>query len=120
MNVEELREYILQKENVTESFPFNDSTLVFKVKSKIFTLISLNDEFKKIGVKCNPELAVKLREKYSFVEPAYHMNKKHWNSVIIKYSDDNFLKEQIDNSYDLVFSSLPKYLKEEIKQATEK
>jgi predicted DNA-binding protein (MmcQ/YjbR family) len=102
MNIEELREYCISKPEVSESFPFDEDTLVFKVRDKIFVLTSLTPPFS-INVKCDPELAVSLRERYSFVIPGYHMNKKHWNTVMIDDTvSDSLLREWIDHSYGLV------------------
>ena len=102
MNIEELREYCISKPEVSESFPFDEDTLVFKVRDKIFVLTSLTPPFS-INVKCDPELAVSLRERYSFVIPGYHMNKKHWNTVmIVDTVSDSLLQEWIDHSYGLV------------------
>jgi predicted DNA-binding protein (MmcQ/YjbR family) len=102
MNIEELREYCISKPEVSESFPFDEDTLVFKVRDKIFVLTSLSPPFS-INVKCDPELAVSLRERYSFVIPGYHMNKKHWNTVMIDDTvSDSLLREWIDHSYGLV------------------
>ena len=104
MNIEILREYVLNKEDVTEGFPFGDSVIVFKVKGKIFLLISLDTQPMQFNVKCDPELATELREEYPLaVLPGFHMNKKHWNTVI---ADGTLTKKQllqmIDNSYNLV------------------
>ena len=82
MNIEELREYALSLKNVFESFPFGDNTLVFKVDNKIFLLASLTSEVLQFNVKCDPEYALELREQYSGILPGYHMNKKHWNTII--------------------------------------
>jgi predicted DNA-binding protein (MmcQ/YjbR family) len=102
MNIEEFREYCLKKKDVTESFPFDESTLVFKVKGKMFALTDTEDVFS-INLKCDPEKAIDLREHYPCVLPGYHMNKKHWNTVIIDSTvDGKLLKEWIDHSYDLV------------------
>jgi predicted DNA-binding protein (MmcQ/YjbR family) len=106
MNIEELRNYCLSKKAVTESFPFDENTLVFKVAGKMFLLTDLVDAFS-MNVKCDPEYAVELRERYSSVLPGYHMNKKYWNTVMIEGSvDDKILKSWIDDSYDLVLSGL--------------
>lgn len=106
MHIENLRNYCLQKNGVTESFPFDESTLVFKVMNKMFALTSLDREFS-INLKCNPEKAIRLREIYSSVGPGYHMNKKHWNTVVIDGSiDDQLIFGWIDDSYKLVVSSL--------------
>ncbi len=102
MNIESLREYCISKKQVTESFPFDDETLVFKVSGKIFALVSLGDDFT-INLKCDPALALELRERYSAVTPGYHMNKKHWNTINIDGSiPDNEILKWIDHSYDLV------------------
>ncbi len=114
MNIEELREYCLAKKGVTESFPFDESTLVFKVSGKMFALTDLVDAFS-INLKCDPEKAIELREQFPCVVPGYHMNKQHWNSVFIDGSvNDKLLKEWIDNSYDLIVKSLTKKQQQEI------
>jgi len=114
MNIEELREYCLAKKGVTECFPFDDVTLVFKVMGKMFALTTLYEEFQ-INVKCNPEQAIELRSQYSFVIPGYHMDKKHWNTIIINNQVSNrFIKECIDKSYNLVINGLTKKLKDEL------
>jgi predicted DNA-binding protein (MmcQ/YjbR family) len=103
MNIEILREYCLSKKDVTESLPFGDDTLVFKRKGKIFVLANLDGELT-INLKCDPALAIELRERYSSVIPGYHMNKKHWNTVLADGSvPDKEIFEWIDNSYDLVY-----------------
>ncbi len=108
MNIEEFREYCLSKKGVTESFPFDETTLVFKVMGKMFALTDTEDDFS-INLKCDPEKAIELREQYPIVQPGYHMNKKHWNTIYIDGSiSDEELKIWIDDSYRLVVSSLPK------------
>ncbi len=103
MNIESLRDYCILKQNVTESFPFGEETLVFKVDGKIFALVNLEGDFT-INLKCDPALALELRERYSSVTPGYHMNKKHWNTVFIDGSvPDKEIFSWIDHSYDLVF-----------------
>ena|SRR5258706_6122024 len=104
MNIEELREYVLQKPLVTEGFPFGDSVIVFKVNNKMFLLVPLDTEQLQFNVKCDPEYAVELREEYpDSVLPGYHMNKKHWNTVI---ADGRLTNKQllqfVDDSYVLV------------------
>ncbi len=102
MDIESFRAYCLSKEGVSESFPFDEDTLVMKVWGKIFALTSLSEPFS-INLKCDPERAIELRERYPCVNPGYHMNKAHWNTVIIDGSlNDVFLKALIDHSYDLV------------------
>ena len=108
MNIETLREYCLSKNQVTETFPFGEETLVFKVVGKIFLLTGLENP-DRFNVKCNPERAVSLREEYEEVQPGYHMNKTHWNTVHMNGRlSDSQLKQMIDHSYDLIVSSLPK------------
>lgn len=103
MNIESLRDYCLSKPDAEESFPFGESTLVFKVNGKIFLLVGLDNDPLQFNVKCDPDRALELRENYSCVIPGYHMNKKHWNTVIIDGSAGNkLLKEWIDDSYKLV------------------
>jgi predicted DNA-binding protein (MmcQ/YjbR family) len=102
MNIEILREYCISKKDVTESFPFDDDTLVFKAGGRIFALVNLEGDLS-INLKCDPVLAVELRERYSSVLPGYHMNKKHWNTVLVDGSvPDKEVFSWIDHSYDLV------------------
>lgn len=116
MNIEELREYCLSKKGVTESFPFDETTLVFKVSGKIFLLTDLEDGFS-INVKCDPELAIELRERYPAVMPGYHMNKASWNTVIIDGSiADHQLYEWIDHSYDEVIKKMTKKQRDSLNQ----
>ncbi|MBL4862279.1 MAG: MmcQ/YjbR family DNA-binding protein [Crocinitomicaceae bacterium] len=114
MDIEAFRDYCLAKNGVTEGFPFNASTLVFKVGGKMFALTGL-EEFVSVNLKCDPERAIDLREKYDGVKPGWHMNKKHWNTVSV-HSDipDVLLQELIDHSYELVCKSLPKRLRDEL------
>lgn len=113
MNIEEIREFCLSKIAVEESLPFDEFSLVFKVAGKIFAILSIDDH-KSINLKCNPEKAVELRDQYEFIQPGYHMNKLHWNTIDLSYSvKDEFLKEMIDDSYTLVCQSLTKKLKQE-------
>jgi len=115
MNIEALREYCLSKNAVTEDFPFGESTLVFRVKNKIFLLVSLDANPLQFNAKCDPEKAIELREAYDAVKPGYHMNKKHWNTVTIDGSvSTGLIKEMIDDSYDLIIQSFPKKLREEL------
>jgi len=114
MNAEELREYCLAKKEVTEGFPFDDTSLVFKVCNKIFLIISL-EETLYFNAKCDPERAIELREQHHFIQPGYHMNKQHWNSVYVNDCfDDKLLLNLIDDSYNLIVAGLPKKLKEKI------
>jgi len=103
MNIEELRDYVLSIEDVSESFPFGEDTLVFKTNNKIFLLVSLASSPLQFNVKCDPEKAMELREQYSCILPAYHMNKKHWNTVIIDGTlSKSQLKAFIKDSHTLI------------------
>ncbi len=118
MNLENYYSYCLSKKGVTEHFPFDQDTLVFKVGGKMFALSSLSqweNGQASINLKCDPEKAQELRVEYVGVEPGYHMSKVHWNTVKV-HSDvtEKMLKELIDHSYDLVFKSLTKKLQNEI------
>jgi predicted DNA-binding protein (MmcQ/YjbR family) len=119
MNIENLRDYCLSKKCTTESFPFDDNTLVFKLKNKMFALTNLKGDLT-INLKCEPEKAIELREHYTFVHPGYHMNKKHWNTIdLFNTLEDNLVKEWIDDSYNLVLKSLSKKLQKEILESKE-
>ena len=103
MNIEELREYCIAKEDVEEGFPFGEDTLVFKVRGKLFLLTGLGEVPLQFNVKCDPGKAIELREQYPNVLPGYHMNKKHWNTIIVDGTLSNKqLKQMIDDSYSLV------------------
>ncbi len=104
MNIEEIREYCLTLENTEEGFPFDETTLVFKVHGKIYALLSLDEH--RINLKCEPELAAQLREQFEEVLPGYHMNKKHWNTIVLNGMIPlPYIREWIDHSYSLVCSS---------------
>ena len=114
MNIEDIRLWCLAKKGVTEEFPFDEVTLVFKVKGKIFLLTDLEGELS-INVKCDPEKAIELREKYLCVQPGYHMNKKHWNTINIDGSVSNkLIKGWIDHSYEETVKKLTCKQKEEL------
>ena len=116
MDIEQIRAYCLAKRGASESFPFDESTLVFKVGTKIFALLSLDADFS-INLKCDPEKALELREHYTEVIPGYHQNKKHWNTIDLKGSlSKSLICEWIDHSYKLVFSSLTKKEKDIIRE----
>ena len=103
MNIEEIREYCLSKSGAEETFPFGPDTLVYKVGGKAFLLMGIDSEDLQFNVKCDPEMVPELRETYPCVIPGYHMNKKHWNTIIVDGSVPfGQLKEWIDNSYNLV------------------
>lgn len=114
MNIELIREYCLRKKFVTEKLPFNEDSPVYKVMGKIFLIAGLEPPIS-INLKCDPEKAVELREKYDCVKPGYHMNKMHWNTVEIDNSvPDTLIYEWIDHSYKLVSNKLKKSDKEKI------
>jgi len=116
MNKEVIREYCISKPGVTEGFPFNDTALVFKVVGKMFALLDLSEDSRGISLKCDPELAIELREQHSEVTPTWHFNKQHWNGVNLKGSiSDVQLKEWIDNSYNIVVESLAKSKQETLR-----
>jgi predicted DNA-binding protein (MmcQ/YjbR family) len=115
MDIEILREYCLSKKGVEEGFPFDNETLVFKVMGKIFLLTGIASQPLQFNVKCDPEKAIELREKYSSVLPGYHMNKQHWNTVICDgTANQKLLKQWIDHSYELIVASLPKKTRTEL------
>ena len=114
MDIEKVRKHCITKNGVTEEFPFGEDTLVFKVMGKMFCLTNLN-QGRTINLKCDPELAVELRERYDSVTPGYHMNKIHWNTVNLNNTiPDKLIFEWIDHSYDLVVQGLPKKLKSKL------
>ena len=107
MNAEDIREYCMRKKEVTEGLPFDNETLVFKVNNKMFALMSLDGPLS-INLKCDPEKAVELRERYDAVLPGYHMNKQLWNTVNVDGSiEDYLIKQWIDDSYVLVIGKMP-------------
>jgi predicted DNA-binding protein (MmcQ/YjbR family) len=112
VNIENIRDYCLSKKGTTECTPFGPDTLVFKVMGKMFALANLDGDLS-INLKCDPEKAIELREEYPCVQPGYHMNKVHWNSVFMDGSvSDKLIFEWIDHSYNLVAESLPRKDKE--------
>ncbi|HPB01414.1 MAG TPA: MmcQ/YjbR family DNA-binding protein [Bacteroidales bacterium] len=114
MNIESFREYCLLKPGVTEEFPFDETTLVFKVGGKMFALTDIEGVFT-IALKCDPEYSIELQERYSAITPAYHMSKTHWIDVNEATSfDEKLLIQLIDGSYDLVFIKLSQKLRKEI------
>lgn len=120
MDIQQLYEFCLSKKGVTEHFPFDEDTLVFKVGGKMFCLTSLREwenSTPSLNLKCDPERAIELREQYEAIKPGYHMSKIHWNTVSL-HSDvsQKLLIELINHSYDLVFNSLTKKLQAEIKK----
>lgn len=118
MNIQQYFEYCLSKKGVSEHFPFDEDTLVFKVGGKMFALSSLSNWEKgtpSVNLKCDPERAEELRANYNDIKPGFHMSKVHWNTIAINGDvPDKFLRELIDHSYDLVFKSLTKKLQNEV------
>lgn len=109
MDLEAFRTYCLSKKGTSEDFPFDEVTLCLRVVGKIFAITGLDSENFTVALKCDPEEAVELRERYDDIQPGYHMNKKHWNTVTFDGTlDDTLLRRLIDMSYDLVVKSLKK------------
>jgi predicted DNA-binding protein (MmcQ/YjbR family) len=116
MNIEEFRDYCLSKKGVTDSFPFDDTTLVMKVLDKMFALSNLEGPLS-INLKCDPEKAIELRELYPSVKPGYHMSKIHWNTIEMDGSIDlKTIQSWIDDSYNLVVAKMTKKKQEELKE----
>jgi predicted DNA-binding protein (MmcQ/YjbR family) len=119
MHIEQLRDFCIAKKGVTEHFPFDEVTLVFKVMDKMFALSSL-DKWEKgeesINLKCDPEKAIELREEFEGINAGWHMNKRLWNTVTINNADvaDDLVRELINHSYDLVVKGLPKKVQKEL------
>ena len=119
MNIEQLRDYCLSKKGVTEDFPFDADTLVFKVLGKMFALVALErweQGQKSINLKCNPEYAEELRAEYNSINSGYHMSKKHWNTVDLTFDEisPKFLFDLIDHSYDMVVKGMTKKMRESL------
>ena len=109
MNIESLREYCLSKPGAEETLPFGPDVIVFKIGGKAFLLLPLDTEQLQFNVKCDPGLAVELREQFACVLPGYHMNKKHWNTIVVDGSvSSKQLKDWIDHSFDLIVSKSAK------------
>jgi predicted DNA-binding protein (MmcQ/YjbR family) len=109
MDLESFREYCLTKTNTTEGMPFGETVVVFKVSGKMFALAALDEVPTTANLKCDPDLALELRDRYEQVRPGYHMNKKHWNTVELGTGvPDAEIRKMIDHSYDLVVRGLPK------------
>ena len=109
MHIEQFRDFCLSKKGVTESFPFDENVLVFKVLNKIFALTSLSSPEFTVNLKCDPEKAISLRDEYECITPGFHMNKKHWNSVNVdSLLDDSLFLELVNHSYDLVIKGMTK------------
>lgn len=114
MNIETFREYCMDKPGVTEEFPFDEVTLVFKVMGKMFALTNLDGDWT-LALKCDPDRALELRETYPAIQPGYHMSKIHWNTIMMDGSlSQKLILELVDHSYQLVVDKLPRKLKEEL------
>jgi predicted DNA-binding protein (MmcQ/YjbR family) len=114
MNIEVFREYCISKKGITEEFPFDESTLVFKVMGKMFALVALERIPSQANLKCDPERAVALREVYDgVITPGYHMSKVHWNTIFLEDLPPNLIRDLVDHSYDLVVSKFTRKLKAE-------
>lgn len=114
MNITFFRDYCLAKEGATEDTPFDETTLCFKVGGKIFAIIDI-ELFDSVNLKCDPERAIELREKYEGIVPGFHMHKKHWNTVYLNGTvSDKLILDLVDHSYELIVNSLPRKIKEEI------
>lgn len=113
MDVETLRDYCLNKRKVTESFPFDETTLVFKVMGKMFAIMPLEKD-KMIALKCDPDKAVELREHFSGIQPGYHLSKAHWNQVILDSDvSDELIYELVDHSYNLIVAKFTRAMRED-------
>ena len=109
MDLEQFREYCLKKHGVTEGTPFGEDVLVFKIGGKMFALAALDEVPSTVNLKCDPDLALELRDRYEQVRPGYHMNKRHWNTVEIDSGiPEAEMRRMIDHSYELIVKSLPK------------
>ncbi|MFG2709229.1 MmcQ/YjbR family DNA-binding protein [Streptomyces goshikiensis] len=108
MTPEQLRAFCLGFNAAVEEFPFTPETSVFKVLGKVFALSALEAEPLKVNLKCEPELAVRLREEHAAIAPGYHMNKRHWNTVTVSELPDALVRELVEDSYDLVVAGLPR------------
>jgi predicted DNA-binding protein (MmcQ/YjbR family) len=109
MNSESFRAHCLSKAAVTEGTPFGPEDIVFKVAGKMFAILALEEVPPRVNLKCDPDLALELRDRYEQVEPGYHMNKKHWNTVVLDgVIPEREVRKMIDHSYELVVQSLPK------------
>ena len=122
MDLDGLIAYCMDKPGVEETFPFDDQVLVFKIMGKMFAACNITEEPVRVNLKCNPEWAIELRDEYPDILPGYHMNKKHWNTVIISEGEleQSLILKMIDHSYDLVVKSLTKAKKKELEEIKNK
>ena len=118
MDIEQFRDYCLAKKASSEYFPFGPETLVMRVGGKLFALTGLESGQFSVNLKCDPDKAVELREQYPEIQPGWHMNKKHWNTILVDGSvKDSLLREWVDHSYDLVAQALPRKLREQLNES---
>jgi predicted DNA-binding protein (MmcQ/YjbR family) len=119
MNIESVREYCLSLPHATEDFPFDETTLAFRIGGRIFAMIDL-ERTEWFVLKCNPDMAIELREKYAEIAPAWHMNKRHWNQInLFGYLSEELICSLIRHSYSLVVQKLPKAIRLSLKGVTE-
>lgn len=119
MNIESVREYCLSLPHATEDFPFDETTLAFRIGGRIFAMIDL-ERTEWFVLKCNPDMAIELREKYAEISPAWHMNKRHWNQInLFGYLSEELICSLIRHSYSLVVQKLPKALRISLTGITE-
>jgi predicted DNA-binding protein (MmcQ/YjbR family) len=115
VHIDVFREYCLTKPGATEGMPFGEGVLVFKVETKMFALISLDEVPPTANLKCDPDRALELRDRYEEVQPGYHMNKRHWNTIELSGGiPPAELRKMIDHSYELVVASLPRSVRAKI------
>jgi len=119
MDPAELRAWCLRQPGASEDFPFGPETSVFKVGGKMFALSALDRTPLEVSVKCEPELAVGLRDSYPAIRPGYHLNKRHWNTIAVAGLPDRLVRDLVEDSYDLVVSALPRRVRDELGWAPE-
>ena len=118
MNLDDLRNYCLAKEAVTEELPFGPDTLVFKVAGKMFALTGLDEVDLRVNLKCDPERSVQLRERHEEIKPGWHMNKTHWNTLFIENLPPHLVQELVDHSYELVVNKMTKKMQAQLDELT--
>ena len=114
VDARDLRRWCLRHPGAVEDFPFSPGVSVFKVAGKMFALTALDREPLEVSVKCEPDLAVALRDSYPAVRPGYHLNKRHWNTITVDGIEDQLVRDMVEDSYDLVVSALPKRVRDEL------
>lgn len=117
MNIEEFRQYCINKKGATEEFPFDEVTLVFKVMGKMFALAPLERIPSQVNLKCDPERAIALREDHDgVIMPGYHMSKTHWNTLYLEQLPTDLIRDLIDHSYELIVAKFPKKIREQFEK----